>query len=57
VTVWSAGPSTRSCRRDYELTPLGVTLHATIQSLVTWTETHQSEIATARARYDVLSSS
>jgi len=39
-------------RVDYELTPLGVTLHATIQSLVTWTETHQSEIATARARYD-----
>ncbi|MFI7060357.1 winged helix-turn-helix transcriptional regulator [Kribbella sp. NPDC050124] len=39
-------------RVDYELTPLGVTLHATIQSLVTWTETHQSEIAAARARYD-----
>jgi DNA-binding HxlR family transcriptional regulator len=39
-------------RVDYELTPLGVTLHATIQSLVDWTETHQSEIATARARYD-----
>ncbi len=39
-------------RVDYELTPLGVTLHATIQSLVSWTETHQSEIATARARYD-----
>jgi DNA-binding HxlR family transcriptional regulator len=39
-------------RVDYELTPLGVTLHATIQSLVTWTETHQSEIATARAHYD-----
>ncbi|MDX2972447.1 winged helix-turn-helix transcriptional regulator [Kribbella solani] len=39
-------------RVDYELTPLGVTLHATIQSLVTWTETHQAEIATARARYD-----
>ncbi|WP_410788818.1 winged helix-turn-helix transcriptional regulator [Kribbella sp. C-35] len=43
-------------RVDYELTPLGVTLHATIQSLVTWTETHQAEIATARARYDTLSS-
>ncbi|MFF1822231.1 winged helix-turn-helix transcriptional regulator [Kribbella sp. NPDC058245] len=39
-------------RVDYELTPLGVTLHATIQSLVTWTETHQTEIATSRARYD-----
>jgi DNA-binding HxlR family transcriptional regulator len=44
-------------RVDYELTPLGVTLHATIQSLVTWTETHQVEIATARARYDAVSSS
>ena len=43
-------------RVDYELTPLGVTLHATIQSLVTWTETHQTEIASARARYDALSS-
>jgi DNA-binding HxlR family transcriptional regulator len=40
-------------RVDYELTPLGVTLHATIQSLVSWTETHQAEIATARARYDM----
>ncbi|MFF0266449.1 winged helix-turn-helix transcriptional regulator [Kribbella sp. NPDC004536] len=43
-------------RVDYELTPLGVTLHATIQSLVTWTETHQVEIATARARYDAVGS-
>ncbi|MEU8227273.1 helix-turn-helix domain-containing protein [Kribbella sp. NPDC048915] len=41
-------------RVDYELTPLGVTLHATVQSLVTWTETHQTEIAAARARYDAL---
>ncbi len=39
-------------RVDYELTPLGVTLHATIQSLVTWTEKHQQEIAAARANYD-----
>lgn len=44
-------------RVDYELTPLGVTLHATIQSLVTWTEAHQSEIAAARARYDATSAS
>ncbi|MFC5267429.1 winged helix-turn-helix transcriptional regulator [Kribbella qitaiheensis] len=36
----------------YELTPLGVTLHDTIQALVTWTEKHQNEIATARATYD-----
>jgi len=40
-------------RVDYELTTLGVTLHETIQSLVTWTETHQREIAMARAAYDV----
>ncbi|GAA3413517.1 helix-turn-helix domain-containing protein [Streptosporangium vulgare] len=39
-------------RVDYELTPLGVTLHDTIQSLVTWTEQHQNEIAAARAGYD-----
>lgn len=39
-------------RVDYELTPLGVTLHDTIQSLVTWTERHQNEIAAARVGYD-----
>ena len=39
-------------RVEYELTPLGGTLHATIQSLVTWTEQHQGEIASARADYD-----
>jgi DNA-binding HxlR family transcriptional regulator len=39
-------------RVDYELTKLGVTLHETIQALVTWTETHQNEIAAARATYD-----
>ncbi|MFE2039440.1 winged helix-turn-helix transcriptional regulator [Streptomyces sp. NPDC059477] len=39
-------------RVDYELTSLGKTLHATIQSLVTWTEEHQLEIAGARAAYD-----
>ncbi|MEU3954976.1 winged helix-turn-helix transcriptional regulator [Streptomyces achromogenes] len=39
-------------RVDYELTPLGVTLHDTIQALVTWTEEHQEEIAIARAEYD-----
>jgi DNA-binding HxlR family transcriptional regulator len=43
-------------RVDYELTPLGVTLHATIQSLVTWTEAHQPEIAAARATYDARTS-
>lgn len=40
-------------RVDYELTPLGRTLHATIQSLVVWTEQHQNEIAKARSLYDV----
>ena len=39
-------------RVDYELTSLGVTLHETIQALVTWTESHQNEIAAARAAYD-----
>jgi DNA-binding HxlR family transcriptional regulator len=42
-------------RVEYSLTPLGATLHATIQSLVTWTEEHQSEIATARVAYDAAS--
>jgi DNA-binding HxlR family transcriptional regulator len=39
-------------RVEYELTPLGGTLHTTIRSLVTWTEEHQREIAAARADYD-----
>ncbi|MGP3960854.1 winged helix-turn-helix transcriptional regulator [Nonomuraea sp. 3N208] len=39
-------------RVDYALTPLGRTLHQTIKALVTWTEEHQVEIATARAEYD-----
>jgi DNA-binding HxlR family transcriptional regulator len=39
-------------RVEYTLTPLGATLHATINTLVTWTEAHQSEIAAARAAYD-----
>lgn len=39
-------------RVEYELTQLGATLHDTIKSLVDWTETHQAEIAAARAAYD-----
>ena len=39
-------------RVEYALTPLGSTLHATIQSLVSWTEQHQTEIAAARETYD-----
>ncbi|MCX4987089.1 helix-turn-helix transcriptional regulator (plasmid) [Streptomyces sp. NBC_00250] len=40
-------------RVEYELTPLGATLHTTIRALVDWTEDHQEEIATARAEYDI----
>ena len=39
-------------RVEYCLSPLGTTLLGTIQSLVTWTETHQEEIARARAEFD-----
>ena len=39
-------------RVEYELTPMGTTLHETIQALVTWTEEHQNQIAAARAAYD-----
>jgi DNA-binding HxlR family transcriptional regulator len=39
-------------RVDYELTPLGATLHETIEALVRWTEDHQQEIAAARDSYD-----
>lgn len=40
-------------RVDYDLTPLGASLHSTIKALVTWTEEHQQEIAGARNRYDL----
>ncbi|QIB48827.1 helix-turn-helix transcriptional regulator [Streptomyces aureoverticillatus] len=39
-------------RVEYELTPLGGTLHHTIRALVTWTEEHQNEVAAARSAYD-----
>jgi DNA-binding HxlR family transcriptional regulator len=39
-------------RVDYELTDMGRSLHATVQSLVVWTERHQENIAEARGRYD-----
>jgi DNA-binding HxlR family transcriptional regulator len=39
-------------RVDYELTEMGRTLHATIKSLVVWTEEHQARIAAARDAYD-----
>jgi DNA-binding HxlR family transcriptional regulator len=39
-------------RVEYCLSPLGHTLLGTIQSLVLWTEEHQSEIARARQEFD-----
>ena len=39
-------------RVEYALTPMGASLHATIQALVTWTEAHQVQIAAARDAYD-----
>ena len=39
-------------RVEYGLTPLGDSLHATVQALVTWTESHQDQVAAARAAYD-----
>ncbi|GAA5068923.1 DNA-binding HxlR family transcriptional regulator [Thermocatellispora tengchongensis] len=39
-------------RVDYELTPLGISLHEVIKSLVIWTEEHQQEISAARSAYD-----
>ncbi|TGA92548.1 helix-turn-helix domain-containing protein [Streptomyces sp. MZ04] len=44
-------------RVEYELTALGGTLHHTIQSLVTWTERNQNEVAAAREAYDVRAAS
>ncbi|MEW9552685.1 winged helix-turn-helix transcriptional regulator [Nonomuraea sp. NPDC050783] len=40
-------------RVEYALTPLGISLHEVIKSLVLWTEDHQQEISTARSAYDV----
>jgi DNA-binding HxlR family transcriptional regulator len=39
-------------RVDYELTQLGETLLATVQSLIDWAIGHHAEIAQARDRYD-----
>jgi DNA-binding HxlR family transcriptional regulator len=39
-------------RVDYELTPLGTTLLAAVEPLVTWTRAHRDEVETARASYD-----
>jgi DNA-binding HxlR family transcriptional regulator len=42
-------------RVEYALTPLGRSLHATVQALVTWTEANEGEIAAARATFDAMS--
>ncbi|MEU0698910.1 helix-turn-helix domain-containing protein [Streptomyces niveus] len=39
-------------RVEYRLTPMGRTLHTTINALVIWTEEHQNQIAAAREDYD-----
>lgn len=39
-------------RVEYQLTPLGGTLLATTQALVTWTEDHREQIAQARAAFE-----
>jgi DNA-binding HxlR family transcriptional regulator len=39
-------------RVEYALTPLGASLHATVQALVTWTEANEDASAAARAAYD-----
>jgi DNA-binding HxlR family transcriptional regulator len=39
-------------RVDYQLTPLGETLLATIGQLVAWADTHLAEIQAAQAEYD-----
>lgn len=39
-------------RVEYELTPLGRTLHAPLHALGTWAEHHISEVLRARERYD-----
>lgn len=47
-TVYAEVPT----RVEYCLSPLGRTLLGTIQSLVTWTEEHQYEIARSRQEFD-----
>jgi DNA-binding HxlR family transcriptional regulator len=39
-------------RVEYELTPLGRSLHATLAELAAWAFAHNDEIADARAAYD-----
>ncbi len=39
-------------RVEYELTPLGRTLHAPIHALGLWAEEHMAEVLAARERFD-----
>ncbi|MFI0449331.1 winged helix-turn-helix transcriptional regulator [Actinomadura sp. 6N118] len=39
-------------RVEYELTPLGQTLHTPLQALGRWAEAHIAEVLTAREEYD-----
>ncbi|MDX3526798.1 helix-turn-helix domain-containing protein [Streptomyces sp. ID05-39B] len=39
-------------RVEYELTPLGRTLHAPLHALGLWAEEHMTEVLTARESYD-----
>ena len=50
-TVHAAVPP----RVDYELTPLGQTLHETIGQLVGWAVEHRGEVEAARSDYDARS--
>jgi DNA-binding HxlR family transcriptional regulator len=42
-------------RTDYELTPLGHSLLATLRHLKTWAEQHMPDVDAARERYDARS--
>lgn len=39
-------------RVDYELTPLGATLHATLCPLVAWATEHETDVVAARQAFD-----
>jgi DNA-binding HxlR family transcriptional regulator len=37
---------------EYSITPLGLTLHAAVDALRIWAETHLDDVVAAQARYD-----
>lgn len=39
-------------RVDYELTPLGASLHTVVLQFKTWAESHMDDVITARGAYD-----